>query len=122
MEFVDTHCHLFMEPLDLRSRQVLDQARIAGVKRVIVPAFDPTSWPAIAKMANYQGVFTAFGVHPWVAQHSWDRALLEDLLLETGAVAVIVCLLAIMVVFPVEVTSPVRFALVVTVAAFPVVF
>ncbi len=42
--------------------------------------------------------------------------------IETGAVAVIVCLLAIMVVFPVEVTSPVRFALVVTVAAFPVVF
>lgn len=69
--YVDTHCHLFMEPLGRDVTGALERAAARGVERVMVPSYDPASWPAARDLAERPGVFAAYGVHPWVADR-WD--------------------------------------------------
>lgn len=85
--WIDTHCHLSFEPLHSARADVLRRAAGVGVSRVIVPAYDPSSWPLIENLAGTPGVFVAFGIHPWVAQDP-DIPTLSELLKRTGAVAV----------------------------------
>lgn len=85
MELVDTHCHLFLEPLGARVEAALERARGAGVTRVVVPAYDSASWDRVAGLAARPGVAVAYGLHPWVADEPLDLERLEALL--PGAVA-----------------------------------
>lgn len=96
MELVDTHCHLFAEPLRGQLAGVLARARGAGVTRVIVPAYDRASWTAVLALADgtdrsAEGgpkVYGAIGVHPWVAaEQSLDAAELARALASSGIVA-----------------------------------
>jgi TatD DNase family protein len=73
MGYVDTHCHLFMEPLGRDVTGALARAADRGVDRVVVPAYDRESWPVVRDLAGRPGVFVAYGVHPWVAE-TWDPA------------------------------------------------
>jgi TatD DNase family protein len=88
MELIDTHCHLYVEPLDRGVPAVLDRARAAGVGAVIVPAYDVESWPAVAELARRDGIHAALGLHPWVADQPLDLDALEEALHECHAVAV----------------------------------
>lgn len=67
MHLIDTHCHLYMDPLVRDVPGVLERARARGVQEVIVPAYDPPSWLAMAQIAPLPGVHVALGLHPWVA-------------------------------------------------------
>ncbi|MDJ0761676.1 MAG: TatD family hydrolase [Myxococcota bacterium] len=88
MILVDTHCHLTFHPLHTDIPGVLDQARAKGVTRIIAPSYDIASWRAVADAAQYEGVFPAFGLHPWAANESLDMAALKNRLVERHAVAV----------------------------------
>jgi len=80
MNLFDTHCHLYSEPLASDIPAVLGRAAAVGVTRVIVPAYDPASWDAIAAMVGLSGVNAALGLHPWVAD-AVPAAGIRDLLL-----------------------------------------
>jgi len=67
MVLVDTHCHLNMPPLSNDTDGVLARAADKGVMQVIVPAYNDRAWPEVALLANRPNVFSAFGLHPWVA-------------------------------------------------------
>ena len=67
MELTDTHCHLNETPLGSDPEAVLARARARGVTRVVVPAYDLASWPAVLGLAGHPGVWAALGLHPWVA-------------------------------------------------------
>ena len=84
---VDTHCHLFLEPLGRDPDGVLQRAHEVGVDRVVVPAFDTASWPRVQQLACRDGVFAAYGLHPWVAVDDLDIPRLRQLLRGPGAVA-----------------------------------
>ncbi len=71
MNLVDTHCHLNEPPLGLDPAAVLARARARDVNRVIVPAYDLKSWPAVLELTRQPGVRAALGLHPWVA-HAVD--------------------------------------------------
>lgn len=91
MNLVDTHCHLFMEPLAADVSGVLDRAESAGVTRTVVPAYDKRSWENIQNLLSVHGragVHGAFGLHPWVADEALDLSRLEAFLRESGAVGV----------------------------------
>ncbi len=88
MELIDTHCHLYSEPLGGDVAGVLARARAAGVTRLIVPAYDHESWAATRALAAHEGVRPVLGLHPWVAHEPLDVAELRDALLESRAVAV----------------------------------
>ncbi len=85
---IDTHCHLFMEPLCGDIGGVLKRAARKGVSAVIVPAVETSSWKKVAELSEYPAVYPALGLHPWCADEELDKDLLEKLLIETGSVAV----------------------------------
>jgi len=67
IELIDTHCHLTEPPLVGQVDAVMQRARERGVVGVIAVSYDPSSWTAVAEAARHEGVWAAFGVHPWVA-------------------------------------------------------
>ncbi len=85
---VDTHCHLFMEPLADDPEGVVKRAREAGVGCIVVPAFDMESWSHVKALSGLAGVYPALGLHPWKASEDFDSGLLADALESSGAVAV----------------------------------
>ncbi len=86
---IDTHCHLFMQPLDCDIEGVLKRAGMSGVSAIIVPSVETGSWARTAELAySYPVIHPAFGLHPWCAGERLDIDLLRKLLIETEAVAI----------------------------------
>jgi TatD DNase family protein len=85
---IDTHCHLFMEPLCGDIDGVLKRAALRGITAIIVPAVETSSWKKVAELSEYPAVYPALGLHPWFADEILDTGLLGKLLIETGSVAV----------------------------------
>jgi TatD DNase family protein len=88
MGWFDTHCHLDTPPLGGRAPQVMDDARTAGVERVLAVAYDRASLASLADLRCLPGVVIAAGQHPWVAHEDLERNELADQLSRLGAVAV----------------------------------
>lgn len=62
---VDTHCHLDFDRFDNDRDAVVARARLAGVRRIIVPAIDLPSCHLVLGLAErYEEVYAAVGVHP----------------------------------------------------------
>ncbi len=61
----DTHCHLTLPDFAADRRPVLERARAAGVRWLVVPGIDlETSRAGVALAEAEHGVFAAVGVHP----------------------------------------------------------
>ncbi len=88
MELIDTHCHLYDDPLGADPGGALARARAAGVAQVVVPAYDLASWAAVRALRGRDGVHVALGLHPWVAREPLEASRLRDELQAAGAVAV----------------------------------
>ena len=86
----DTHCHLTFPPLGENLSPVLERAAAAGVTRIIVPAYDPESWPAVESLAaaHPDTVHPAYGLHPWQAHQPLDLDHLANLLRHPATIAV----------------------------------
>jgi TatD DNase family protein len=86
---VDTHCHLFL--LEEEPGDVMDQARAAGVGRVVCVGIDPESSRRSLELAeSFRGVFATAGVHPHTATE-FDRGagvVIEELLAHPTVVGV----------------------------------
>jgi len=65
MSLFDTHCHLDLEDFDLDRLEVVERAKSAGVKQILIPAVDRQSWDKILRIAdNYKNIYVALGIHP----------------------------------------------------------
>lgn len=66
MQFIDTHAHLFLNPLGENLDLVLEDANSAGVTKIICPGVDhETSLRSLEIAKNYPNqVFAAIGIHP----------------------------------------------------------
>ncbi|UCH85113.1 MAG: TatD family hydrolase, partial [Candidatus Latescibacterota bacterium] len=64
MRLADTHCHLFKDPLTWDIDGVLDRARSADVRDVVVPAYDLASWGVVRELGEIDGIHPALGLHP----------------------------------------------------------
>lgn len=88
---VDSHVHLDDARFDPDRDGVLERARQAGVRALIVPAVASSGWAALARMAeDIPDVFPAYGMHPmFLHEHRLSDADLLDHWLESRpAVAV----------------------------------
>lgn len=75
MRLVDTHCHLDMDKYDGERARVLNEARDAGVRRIIVPGTSVDSTIKARDLAGkHEMVYFAAGIHP----HEADRYTLKD--------------------------------------------
>ena len=62
---IDTHCHLDFERFDDDRDGIVARAVEAGVRRIIVPAIDRDNGRAVLQLSEeYEGVYTAVGIHP----------------------------------------------------------
>lgn len=77
--FIDTHAHLFLPNFNGEIDDVIERAKVAGVKYIIVPATDlATAAEAIALAERYDCVYASVGVHPHDTQE-WNDDLLVHL-------------------------------------------
>ena len=94
MRYVDSHCHLNMKEFSPVLGNVLEEARSAGVLRLLVVGFDTASSEdavSIARVHRGQGIYAAVGVHPHDAKTCPPGELpksLEGWALENEVVAV----------------------------------
>lgn len=62
---VDTHCHLDMKAYQGDLEQIVNQAAVRGVTRIITVGIDPASSRRAVDLAErYPGVFATVGIHP----------------------------------------------------------
>ena len=71
MRLVDSHCHIDAPEFDSDRADVIARAVQAGVERLVAPAVDAASWPALKAVAQaHPQVAPAYGLHPmYLAQH-----------------------------------------------------
>jgi TatD DNase family protein len=69
----DSHVHLDDRDFDADRAQVLQRARDAGIRQMVVPAVDAASWPRIRELcaAHPHTLYPAYGLHPvYLRQHA----------------------------------------------------
>jgi len=91
MELFDSHCHLDVEEFDADRRQVLADARAAGVEHLLIPAVARRGWQALWELcAGDDHLYPAIGLHPvLLAQHrDEDLAAMERFVCEHRPVAI----------------------------------
>lgn len=88
IQFFDTHCHLFMDPLRGDTEGVLHRARAANVTRLIVPSVEAESWDQVRALGKKPGIYPALGIHPWSADEELDTQKLKNALTASLSVAV----------------------------------
>ncbi|HEY8562731.1 MAG TPA: TatD family hydrolase [Pyrinomonadaceae bacterium] len=78
MNYIDSHCHIDGDAFDHDRDEVVQRAKDAGVKAMLVVGTgDPASGEiakAVATAEKYANVFAAIGVHPHDARAYDDRA------------------------------------------------
>jgi TatD DNase family protein len=79
MTLTDTHCHLDFNKFDQDRAAVIERARQAGVRRIVVPALDlESSRAAVQLAANAPDIYAGVGFHPTDAE-KWNGSSHEDL-------------------------------------------
>lgn len=62
---IDTHAHLYLDSFDDDRAEVLDRAREAGVRTIVMPAIDgPSIEQAVELCDEYEGLYAMTGLHP----------------------------------------------------------
>ncbi|CAN5784703.1 TatD family hydrolase [soil metagenome] len=72
MRLIDSHAHLQAQAFASDAQEVLAQARLAGVERVLVPGWDLDSSRASVALARSSQVHASAGIHPHVASGADD--------------------------------------------------
>lgn len=66
VRFYDAHNHLQDERFAGRQRELMVEARRAGVARMVVNGSCEEDWPQVAALAReFPEVLPSFGYHPW---------------------------------------------------------
>ena len=73
---IDTHCHLDVADFDADRAHVIDDARVAGVVAIVVPAIAVAGWDALlALCASEPDLYPALGLHPVFLERHQDSDL-----------------------------------------------
>ncbi|WP_121022436.1 TatD family hydrolase [Helicobacter vulpis] len=91
LQWIDTHCHLDHRLYHTDVEQVLENAKQAGITRMVIPGADPRDLNrALQLCTRYEELYFAVGVHPLDVEH-FDNAQLEAHIQHPKCVAVGEC-------------------------------
>lgn len=77
--FIDSHCHLHMKAFDKDRTWVIQNAKAAGVSKIVNIGIDiQSSKEGLAIAENYDNVYTTAGIHPHEAK-TLDTSTLDKL-------------------------------------------
>lgn len=91
MFFVDTHCHLTLDPLRGAVKKIIAAAQESGVTKIVVPGLNvETSMEALELTNRFEGVYAAVGIHPNEVSNNMAAQLrqVEALAAESKVVAI----------------------------------
>ncbi|MFN3901747.1 MAG: TatD family hydrolase [Alishewanella aestuarii] len=73
----DTHCHLDLPQLAPQQQEHWQQAELAGVKALLIPAVSAAAWPDLLQLRATEPAWQiALGIHPWwAAQHNLQHVI-----------------------------------------------
>jgi TatD DNase family protein len=80
--WIDSHCHLDAEEFDADRDQVVERARAAGVRMMLIPGVELRTFERVRRVARRYGFGYTLGIHPLYvaqAQESDLQALSEAL-------------------------------------------
>jgi TatD DNase family protein len=80
--WIDSHCHLDASEFDPDREQVVERARVAGVRMMLIPAVQADGFGLTAACAHRFGFAYTLGIHPLYVSQAHDGDL-ERLSLET---------------------------------------
>jgi len=74
---IDTHAHIYAEEFDIDRDEVIQRAKSAGVKKIILPNIDSTSLAAMLSLEeSYPGYcHAAIGLHPTSVKADYQKEL-----------------------------------------------
>jgi len=77
MQFIDTHCHLYLDEFKDDIAEVMKRSMDAGVSKFFLPNVDAESEQAMFDLErDYQGiVFAMMGLHPCSVKENWEEEL-----------------------------------------------
>ena len=77
MQFIDTHCHLYLPEFSNDLKAVFERAKAVGVEKFYLPAIDSSvTGDLLAMEKNYPGrCFAMAGLHPCSVNENWQTEL-----------------------------------------------
>lgn len=75
LNWIDTHCHLDAGEFADDRDAVLQRARAAGVRRIVLPAVAVANFDIVRGLAQREALAYALGIHPLFVQHAADGDL-----------------------------------------------
>jgi TatD DNase family protein len=81
VKLVDTHCHIYSDKFNADISQVLDNARMQGVEKILMPNVDLESIPAMLRLEaeNPGYCVSMMGLHPCSVKEDYEQVLSETL-------------------------------------------
>jgi TatD DNase family protein len=73
--WIDSHCHLDALEFDADREQVVERARVAGVRMMLIPAVQVDGFRHTAACAHRFGFAYGLGIHPLYVPHAGDADL-----------------------------------------------
>lgn len=75
LNWIDTHCHLDAGEFADDRPAVLQRARDAGVRQIVLPAVEVANFDAVRELAQREALTYALGIHPLFVQRAADGDL-----------------------------------------------
>ena len=75
LNWIDTHCHLDAGEFADDRDAVLQRARAAGVRQIVLPAVEVANFDAVREIARREGLAYALGIHPLFVQRAAEGDL-----------------------------------------------
>jgi len=73
---IDTHAHIYLPEFDKDRPNVIDKAREAGITKILMPAIDSSTHPAMLKSEeNYPECIPMIGLHPCSVKENYEEEL-----------------------------------------------
>lgn len=72
LNWIDTHCHLDAGEFADDRPAVLQRARNAGVRQIVLPAVEVGNFEAVRELAQREALTYALGIHPLFVQRAAD--------------------------------------------------
>lgn len=73
--WIDSHCHLDAEEFDADRDQVVERARAAGVRMMLIPGVELRTFERVRQVAQRYGFAYTLGIHPLYVGHARESDL-----------------------------------------------